>query len=157
MVIINGNIDSELLICLLKDYVSTIILNDKVIYGNGYINIGVGKYNYVVYPKSFFQINTGMIEKLYDLIVKVTDFPEIYIGNRSLERLHAFICGFLEGNPSADDHCLDGFTEYVCARYNISVSRNWSTIIPFFCGSEQEAFQCFVRLFYEFNEQRDNA
>lgn len=68
MVIINGDIDSSLLINLLKDYVSSIILNDKVIYGNDYINIKVGNYNYVVYPKSFFQVNTGMIEKLYDKV-----------------------------------------------------------------------------------------
>lgn len=70
MVTLNGNFDSELLICLLRDYVNTIILNDKVIYGNGYINIRVGKYNYVVYPKSFFQVNTGMIEKLYDKVLE---------------------------------------------------------------------------------------
>jgi len=68
MVIINGNIDNNLLICLLKENVSSIVLNDKVVYGNDYINIKVGNYNYAVYPKSFFQINTGMIEKLYEKV-----------------------------------------------------------------------------------------
>lgn len=70
MVIVNGNIDHMLLIQLLKNYVSSIILNDKVIYGNDYINMKIGKYNYAVYPKSFFQINTGMIEKLYDKVLE---------------------------------------------------------------------------------------
>ena len=84
MVTLNGNIDSELLICLLKDYVSAIILNDKVIYGNDYINIRVDKYNYVVYPKSFFQINTGMIEKLYDKVLE-------YAGNG--KKLLDLYCG----------------------------------------------------------------
>lgn len=65
MVLVNGNIGIELLIDILKDNVKSIIFNDKVIYGSEYININVGKYIYAVYPKSFFQINTNMIEKLY--------------------------------------------------------------------------------------------
>lgn len=68
MVIINGNINKELLINTLKDNVKSIVLNDNVIYGSDYININVGKYTYAVYPKSFFQINTNMIEKLYDKV-----------------------------------------------------------------------------------------
>lgn len=68
MVSVYGDVDRELLINILKDYVSAIILNDKVIYGNDYINISVGNFKYAVYPKSFFQINTGMIEKLYDKV-----------------------------------------------------------------------------------------
>lgn len=72
MVIINGNIDSNLLISFLNGYVSSIVLNDKVIYGNDYINIKVSNYSYAVYPKSFFQVNTGMIEKLYDKVKEYT-------------------------------------------------------------------------------------
>lgn len=68
MVKINGNIEIELLINILKDSVKSIVLNDNVIYGSDYININVNKYTYVVYPKSFFQINTNMIEKLYDKV-----------------------------------------------------------------------------------------
>lgn len=68
MVIVNGDIDSEKLINTLKDYASSIVLNDKVIYGSEYVKIRVGEYSYAVYPKSFFQVNTGMIEKLYDKV-----------------------------------------------------------------------------------------
>lgn len=68
MVIIDGDISSDYIVNTLKDYVNTIVLNDKVIYGNEYITTSVNKYNYAVYPKSFFQVNTGMIEKLYDKV-----------------------------------------------------------------------------------------
>lgn len=68
MVIVNGNIDGEMLIDPLKNYALSIVLNDKVIYGSEYVNIKVGDYFYAIYPKSFFQVNTGMIEKLYDKV-----------------------------------------------------------------------------------------
>lgn len=68
MLIINGNCDYKNIISLLKDRVSSIIYNNKVIYGNEYINIKVGNYNYRVYPDSFFQVNTDMIKLLYDRV-----------------------------------------------------------------------------------------
>lgn len=68
MVTLNGDISREKLIDNLKGYVNSIVLNDKVIYGSEYIIINVNNYSYAVYPKSFFQINTGMIEKLYDKV-----------------------------------------------------------------------------------------
>ena len=84
MVIVNGDIDKDILINTLKDNVSSIILNDKVIYGSEYINISVDRYKYAVYPKSFFQVNTDMINKLYD---KVRE----YVG--SGDRLLDLYCG----------------------------------------------------------------
>ena len=80
MVIVNGDISKDLLIDNLKNNVCSIILNDDVIYGKDYITIDVGNYSYAVYPKSFFQINTKMIEKLYD---KVKEYAGT--GNRLLD------------------------------------------------------------------------
>ena len=68
MVIVNGDIDGEILISILKEYVSSVVFNDKVIYGSEYITIRVKDFNYAIYPKSFFQVNTGMIERLYDKV-----------------------------------------------------------------------------------------
>ena len=70
MVIVNGDTSCELFINALKDNVSSIILNDEVIYGDDYITIKVKDFKYAVYPKSFFQVNTGMIEKLYDKVLE---------------------------------------------------------------------------------------
>ena len=84
MAIVNGDIDGDILVNTLKDDVGSIVLNDNVIYGKEYIDIKVGKYDYAVYPKSFFQINTDMIEKLYDKVKE-------YAGNG--KRLLDLYCG----------------------------------------------------------------
>lgn len=80
MVIISGDIDRELLIDTLKDNVNSIVLNDSVIFGSEYITIKVKNFNYAVYSKSFFQVNTGMIEKLYDKVLEYAGS-----GNRLLD------------------------------------------------------------------------
>ena len=68
MVILNGDTDRDMIINSLKGMAKSIVLNDEVIYGNDYITINVDKYKYAVYPKSFFQVNTDMISKLYDKV-----------------------------------------------------------------------------------------
>ncbi len=70
MVILYGDIASDIIIDRLRDSVSSIVLNDKVIYGNDYILFDIGYFKYAVYPKSFFQVNTGMISKLYDKVLE---------------------------------------------------------------------------------------
>ena len=70
MVILYGDINGSIVINELKDKVSSIVLNDKVIYGNEYTTIKVGKYKYNIYPRSFFQVNTYMISKLYDKVLE---------------------------------------------------------------------------------------
>ena len=70
MVILYGDINGSIVINELKDKVSSIVLNDKVIYGKEYTTIKVGKYKYNIYPRSFFQVNTDMISKLYDKVLE---------------------------------------------------------------------------------------
>lgn len=68
MIILNGDIDSDIIIDNFKDMVSSIVLNNEVIYGSDYITIRVNGYKYAIYPKSFFQVNTDMISRLYDKV-----------------------------------------------------------------------------------------
>ena len=91
---------------------------------------------------------------LYNLIKTVTDFPELYIGKPSLERLYAFIGGYLFQNEIANDHCLDGFNEYIAEKYQIRSDRNWSEIIQFFSCDEKYAFNKFIQHFEEFTQKR---
>ena len=70
MVIIKGNIDNDKLIQILKDNVSSIFINGVKVFGNDYVMINVGNYRYAVYPDSFFQVNTKMISRLYDKVLK---------------------------------------------------------------------------------------
>ena len=70
MVIINGDVDNDKLIQILKDNVSSIFINDIKVFGNDYVMINVGNYRYAVYPNSFFQVNTKMISRLYDKVLE---------------------------------------------------------------------------------------
>ena len=70
MVIIKGIINESILLDKLGGTATTIIVNDKIIYGNEYITINIKNYTYAIYASSFFQVNTGMIEKLYDKVLE---------------------------------------------------------------------------------------
>ena len=91
------------------------------------------------------------MQNLLDIIVAISTRPEIYLGRPSLDRLYAFIGGYLLANPEADDHCLAGFDEFVSAKYHINTDHNWSEIIQFFSpNGEQQGFDTFIKLFNEF-------
>lgn len=93
------------------------------------------------------------MSSLYQVITEIINFPELYIGKPSLERLYAFICGYLFQNEAANDHSLDGFNEFVYEKYHIRTDHNWSQIIQFFSNTEQEAFDTFIQLFMDFHSQ----
>lgn len=92
------------------------------------------------------------MQTLHQLIEAIIARPEIYIGKPSVDRLYAFISGFLIGSKEADDHCLDGFNAYIAQKYRLNTSHNWSSILQFFSTSEQAAFDLFVRHFQEFTD-----
>ena len=92
------------------------------------------------------------MDSLKELIIKITEFPELYIGKPSVELLYAFLGGFLYQNDSADDHCLDGFNEFVLQKYRLRTDHNWANVIQFFSNTEQEAFDKFTQLFKEFSQ-----
>lgn len=95
-----------------------------------------------------------MTRTLYDVILEILKRPELYLGEPSLERLYAFLSGFLYQNELADDHCLDGFNEYIADIYRIQVDRNWASIIRFFSNSDQEAFEKFRKYFSDYTNAK---
>lgn len=70
MVIIKGEINSSSVINILKDNVNSIFINNSKVYGNDHIIINIGNYSYAIYADSFFQVNTNMIDKLYDKVLE---------------------------------------------------------------------------------------
>ena len=88
--------------------------------------------------------------KLYDLIQSIALRPEIYIGKPSLERLYAYLSGYMYQNSDNNDHCLDGFNAYIAQKYNICSDHNWAEIIQFFSYSECDAFNTFIKHFSDF-------
>lgn len=77
-----GDISSN----LLNIDVKTIINNDKILKGKGYIKEKLGNYTYIISPDSFFQINSKGAEILYDKILEYASFK----GN---ERVLDLYCG----------------------------------------------------------------
>lgn len=70
MVIIKGDINSSSIISILDGKVNSIFINNIKVYGNDHIIINVGNYSYAVYADSFFQVNTNMIDKLYNKVLE---------------------------------------------------------------------------------------
>ena len=70
MVIIKGDINSSSIISILDGKVHSIFINNIKVYGNDHIIINVGNYSYAVYADSFFQVNTNMIDKLYNKVLE---------------------------------------------------------------------------------------
>lgn len=88
--------------------------------------------------------------KLYDIIEMIIDNPEKYIRRRSVQRLYAFLGGYLEGHPEANDHCLNGFSEYVEEHYSMCASLNWADFIEFKAVSDCEEMELFKKHFRNF-------
>ena len=98
------------------------------------------------------------MQNLRDIIVAISTSPEIYLGRPCLDRLYAFIGGYLLANPEADDHCLVGFNEFVSAKYHLNTDHNWSEVIQFFSpNGDTQAFNTFVELFNEFSKTGDGS
>ena len=88
--------------------------------------------------------------KLYDLIVRLLEKTETFLGRCSVQRLYAFIEGYLEGHPMAEDHCLDGFDEYLARYYHIAPAHNWADTIVFFSENEAAEMELFRKHFLEY-------
>ena len=52
----------------IKEYCDSIYIDDKLIYGNPYITENINGILFTIYPDSFFQVNTSMMIKLYDVV-----------------------------------------------------------------------------------------
>lgn len=60
------NLKEEEIIHRIKDFVTSIYVDHRCIYGNREILEKIGNRNYLVRPESFFQVNTKTTKKLYD-------------------------------------------------------------------------------------------
>ena len=67
MIIIDGVLDFN----ALKEYASSIYMNDKLVYGNKYITTTINNLTFQISKDSFFQVNTSMIETLYNEAIQL--------------------------------------------------------------------------------------
>ena len=82
MVIIKGFLD----IMPLKDLVDTIYLDEKLVYGKPFVKTKLSDLTFRISKDSFFQVNTEMAEKLYDIALK-------YCGTDKSQKVLDLYCG----------------------------------------------------------------
>lgn len=90
MIIFYGSVNSEEVIKYLdKKVVSIYTYNNKYkcIYGEKYLYEMIGEYKYRISPDSFFQVNSGTVNKLYNKVV------EYAIENEKKDNLVDLYCG----------------------------------------------------------------
>ena len=72
----------------IKDIADSIYINNELIYKDKNIHNSIGKYNYIISPDSFFQINNNACKKLYDKIKEETkdskNILDLYCGTGSI-------------------------------------------------------------------------
>lgn len=142
-----GNAANELLIDIyslsekdieILDYLTTnisnlktVIFNDKVIYGTGYIKEISNGLMFDVSAKSFFQVNSMQAEKLYDLAVKLADLNknnivlDLYCGTGTITSIVAEHVKKVIGIEIVEDAILD-------AKANLKI--NNINNVTFICG-----------------------
>lgn len=90
MIIFYGSVNSEEVIKYLDNKVVSIYTYDnkyKCIYGEKYLYEMIGEYKYRISPDSFFQVNSGTVNKLYNKVV------EYAIENEKKDNLVDLYCG----------------------------------------------------------------
>jgi hypothetical protein len=61
--------------------------------------------------------------------------------------------GFLFENEAGNDHCLDGFSDYVADRCRVPRGHNWADMIELFSASDQAEIQLFEKYFREYTDK----
>ncbi len=96
------------------------------------------------------------MDSIYDLIMKIRPRPAIYLGNKDIRLLNAFINGYTHAGYESgmllegDDNWLyHGFRVYLAVKYNDRSARGWAGLIEHHepDGSSTDAF---FRLLDEF-------
>ena len=108
------------------------------------------------------------MDALYELLQKIKENPRLYLGKKSLERLHSFLNGYAVclydrcGELHPSELCpslwfFTGFQEYVQKKYRITSSQSWDKIIDFHSSSDEEAFYKFFDLLDKFLKANDGS
>lgn len=93
-----------------------------------------------------------------ELIFNIKKRPELYIGQRSLSLLQAYLYGWLNRDEKSviDAYLMGDFQKWVENKYKIKSTQSWAQIILFFSTSEYNALDKFFELFEEFLIQQEN-
>lgn len=93
-----------------------------------------------------------------NILKRIAQSPEIFIGERSIKRLDGFLCGYAvclqdHGLKDADELNFQGFQNFVNKKY--STNKRWTRTLLELFGDEYNAFNEFVQLLNEYLKEND--
>ena len=94
-------------------------------------------------------------KNLYDSLDKMRERPAMYLGEKSISRMEAFIMGFYEGSNDeiTENPPFDGFNDFVGKFYGKYTTAGWKNLIlSDHYGNEKEALDRFFVLLDEYRE-----
>ncbi len=93
-----------------------------------------------------------MNKEVYNLLMDIKKRPGVYLGQKSLTLLNAFLGGYIFRlrEEGCSDASLTDFQDYIRDRFNIQSAHGWAHIIRFYSTSEAEAFDRFYELLNDF-------
>lgn len=82
----------------------------------------------------------------------------MYIGERSVHCLKAFLDGFVMGqnDSSESTRFMTEFQEWVQARYGVSTTQSWAQIITFYTPDQPTALEEALKLLAQFSSARED-
>lgn len=89
--------------------------------------------------------------KLFDVLLRVAQNPNLYIGERDLLKLDGFLCGYAvclsdHNCRDTDDSIMTDFQNFVAEKYQCKSALRWTNIILLNSKYKEEAFDHFVAL-----------
>ena len=96
--------------------------------------------------------------KSSELLETILAKPALYVGNRSIEKIVAYIDGYAHarierGEYNPHDDLYRGFNQWVAGRLGIDTSHGWAEIISFMSGDEVAAFEMTKELWAEYKQE----
>jgi hypothetical protein len=94
--------------------------------------------------------------KFTELLEPLAARPGMYISERSIYCLQAFIDGFrfaAEDDPEAEEF-MYGFQQWTESRFEVSTTQSWAKIINFFSSDQTAALDEALRLLLEYRSIR---
>jgi hypothetical protein len=91
------------------------------------------------------------------ILATIKHRPGMYLGKCSISLLSAFLGGWSfakDQQEITDRELFDGFNEWIVAKYRITTSHGWASIILFMEQEEHRALASFWTLFDDFLRAR---
>lgn len=100
---------------------------------------------------------TKPMETLEDILLKVKENPEKYLGEKSIDKLDHFIGGYISSQLSetkTSPKWIFPFNEFIAEKFGIKACVRSTHIVRLFSASDECAFDRYFELLEEFHERQ---